>query len=88
MATVARSTPSCRPEQDGGRGEDGAGVAGGDERVGAAGLLKAETDDDAGFGFLADGGEGLLGHADDLGRLVKLYAAAGRRRDTWRARPG
>ena len=64
--------PIVQAQQDGGRGEDGTGVAGGHERVGAAGLLKAETDDDTGIGFLADGGEGLLGHADDLGRIVKL----------------
>src|SRR4051812_41586837 len=34
-------------------GENGSGVSGRDKRVGAAGLLEAEPDDDAGVGFLA-----------------------------------
>ena len=66
--------PVVQPEQDGGGGQHGAGIAGGDESVGAAGLLQAETDHDAGIGFPADGGEGLFRHADDFGGLVQLYA--------------
>ena len=87
VATVARSTPSCRPSSM-------------VEPASIAPVLPAEMnasdvpvsvegqpDHQAGFGFLADGRQRLLAHADDVGRLVDLEAAPVDVRDGGRARP-
>ena len=55
-----------KAQQEGRRREHGAGVAGGNKRIGLARLLKAEPDDYAGIRLPADRGERLLTHPDDV----------------------
>ena len=57
------------PQVEDGRRDAGAGVAGGDDRVGLAVADEAHADVDARVALAADGGSGMLLHGDRLGGL-------------------
>ena len=67
--------PVMEPEQHRGGGERGAGVAGGHEGVGLPGPLQGQADHDARVRLPPHRGQRLLGHPDNVSRLVDLEAA-------------
>jgi hypothetical protein len=58
-------------------GDEGAGVAGGDDRFGLAFLGELDHADDGGVAFAADGIDGGVVHGDDLGGVFDAEFVAG-----------